>query len=410
MRHPRYALPVIYARLQDMKKIQDNRQPVGGTRFPGTLSCPGRNAAATEVPHAPCVPPGLRGNRALPVCVLWLVFIAVLGGCSLVPSQGETPPAPVFQVPPGTWRAIDERIYNASVHARNEAGAYARVAMDEWLWRVRQRTTAVFIPWYTGYWTQQWIAVKVSWYQLQQDEGEPAPEERLVSYLQEQFYTQVLEPVSSFVDPHTVMEHATLSYLRELKDALDPLPARYRIPVAAFNRHLEAVPAIAGNGAPPADASLYEVLQAADLSDVAGYEALLAQIAAVNGSGTPAPSANRLQTVARRAVNKLLGTLTVRGGAAAASTIAGGFWGMLISTGSAVWGAVEYENDRPAMEAQLRENLDAALGVMWQDLVEDEHGGVTAMVHHMSAQIEAAVFRPMQEPLDPYVLDPSALF
>jgi len=48
--------------------------------------------------------------------------------------------------------------------------------------------------------------------------------------------------------------------------------------------------------------------------------------------------------------------------------------------------------------------------VMWQDLVEDEHGGVTAMVHHMSTQIEAAVFRPMQEPLDPYVLDPSALF
>jgi hypothetical protein len=393
-----------------MNNRQYQGKPGAGVCSPVPLSCTGRNAAATEVPHPPGVPPRRRGKRALPVCVLWLVFTAVLGGCSLAPSQGEAPPLPVFQVQPGTWRAIDEQIYNASVRARNEAGAYARVAMDEWLWRVRQRATAVFIPWYTGYWTQQWITVKVSWYKLQQDEGETTPEERLVSYLQEQFYTQVLEPVSSFVDPYSVMEDATLSYLRDLKDALAPLPARYRIPVAAFSRHLEAIPAIAGTGVPPTDASLHEVLQAADLSDVAGYEALLAQIAAVHGSDTPGPSADRLQAVARRAVNKLLGTLTVRGGAAAASTLAGGFWGMLISTGSAVWGALEHENDRPVMEAQLRENLDAAMGVMWQDLVEDEQGGVMAMVHHMSTQIEAAVFRPMQEPLSPYVLDPSALF
>jgi len=99
---------------------------------------------------------------------------------------------------------------------------------------VRQRIEAVFISWYTGYWTQQWIAVKVSWYQLQQDEGEPAPEEREASYLQEQFSAQVPEPLSSFVDPHTVMQDATVSYLRELKGALDPLPVRYHIPATAF--------------------------------------------------------------------------------------------------------------------------------------------------------------------------------
>ena len=175
--------------------------------------------------------------------------VAVLGGCSFAPSQVEAPPA---RLPDSTRdvAAIDEQIYNASVYARHEAGACARVAMDEWLWRVRQRTEEVFIPWYTGYWTQQWIAIKVTWYQLNEDEGEPDPEERLSSYLQEQFYTQVLEPVSSFVDPHVVMEHATTSYLRELKDALDPLPARYQIPVAAFNRHLEAIPAIAGTEVP----------------------------------------------------------------------------------------------------------------------------------------------------------------
>lgn len=369
----------------DMIKVQDNTQVAAGARF----AC----LAAGRLRHA--------GYGLL------LVLVAVLGGCSFAPSQVEEPQAPLPQVQPGTWRAVDQQIYNASVYARHESQAYARVVMEEWLWRVRQRTEEVFIPWYTGYWTQQWLSIKVSWYQLQGDEGEAMPEERLASYLQEQFYEQVLEPVSSFVDPHTVMEHTTTAYLRELKDALAPLPARYDIPPALFRQHLEAIPAIEGTGVPLQDASLHVVLQDADLSDVAGYESLLAQIAAVNGNINPSPSADRLQVVARRAVDKLLGTLPVRGGAAAASAIVGGFWGMLISTGSAVWGVVEHDNDRPVMEAQLRENLDAAMEVMWQDLVEDPDGGVTAVVHHMSTRIEAALFQPVQEPLSPYILQPA---
>jgi hypothetical protein len=55
-------------------------------------------------------------------------------------------------------------------------------------------------------------------------------------------------------------------------------------------------------------------------------------------------------------------------------------------------------------------NLDAALEVMWQGLVEDEQGGVTALVHHLSTQIETAVFQPVQAPLSPFILDPSSIF
>jgi hypothetical protein len=368
-----------------MIKVQGNGQVAAGARFA-------------------CIAIGTLRRAG---CGLLLVLVAVLAGCSFAPSQVEEPPAPLPQVAPGTWRAVDQQIYNASVYARHESEAYARLVMDEWLWRVRQRTEAVFIPWYTGYWTQQWLAIKVSWYKLHSDAGESSPEERLVNYLQEQFYEQVLEPVSSFVDPHTVMEHTTSSYLRELKDTIAPLPARYHIPPELFTRHLQAIPAIEGTSMPLQDASLYAVLQDADLSGVAGYESLLAQIAAVNGSISPTPSADRLQVVARRAVDRLLGTLTVRGGSAAASAIAGGFLGALISTGSAVWGVMEHDNDRPVMEAQLRENLGAAMEVMWHDLVEDQEGGVTAVVHHMSSRIESALFQSAQEPLSPYVLEPA---
>jgi hypothetical protein len=336
-----------------------------------------------------------------------LAFVAVLGGCSHAPTPVVAPPAPLYHVQPGTWRAIDEKILNASVCARYESEAYARISMDDWRLRVRRRTEEVFIPWYSSYWTQQWMATRVAWYKLQYTEGEVTPEERLVSYLQQQFLEQVLEPVSGFVDPRVVMDEATAGYLRELKDSLDPLPFEYRIPVAAFNQHLESIPAIVVLAVPLQDASLYEVLQAADLSALPAYETLLTQIAALNGGVGPTASADGLDRVAGRAVTELVEPMALRGGATAAAALAGGFWGVLISAGATAWSVSEHEHDKFMMEAQLRGNLDTMLEVMWQELVEDTHAGVTAVVQHMSAQIELAVFQPPQAPLIPYGLDPA---
>jgi hypothetical protein len=80
---------------------------------------------------------------------------------------------------------------------------------------------------------------------------------------------------------------------------------------------------------------------------------------------------------------------------------------VLISAGAAAWSAVEHDYNKQGIEAQLRGNLSAALDVMWLDLMEDQHGGVTAVVHHMSTQIEHAVFHPLQTPLVPHTLEPT---
>ncbi len=341
---------------------------------------------------------------------LLIVFVTVLAGCSHAPAPVETPPEPLVHVQPGTWRAIDEQIFDASVSARYESEAYARVAMDDWRLRVRQRTEDVFIPWYSSYWTQQWMATRVGWYKLQYTEGEVTPEERLVGYLQQQFHEQVLEPVSGFVDPRVVMEEATAGYLRDLKGRIEQLPFEYRIPVAAFNQHLESIPAIVVLAVPLQDASLYEVLQAADLSALPAYETLLAQIDAINGGVGPTASADGLDRVAGRAVTELVEPMALRGSATAAAALAGGFWGVLISAGATAWSVSEHEHDKFMMEAQLQGNLDTMLDLMWQDLVMDTRGGVTAVVQHMSTQIEQAVFQPPRAPLTPYSLDPAGLF
>jgi hypothetical protein len=71
---------------------------------------------------------------------------------------------------------------------------------------------------------------------------------------------------------------------------------------------------------------------------------------------------------------------------------------------------MEHEQEKPGIEAQLRENLDAALEVMWQDLMEDRRGGVTAVMHHMSEQIESAVTSFLRAPQSPHILEPARLF
>ena len=337
-----------------------------------------------------------------------LLLAAALAGCTRPPPRIEAIPAPLYHIEPAILRTIDEQILAASVYARHESGAHARIAMDEWRERVRKRTVDVFIPWYSDYWTQQWIATRVAWSKLEYTEGGATPEERLTGYLQEQFYTRVLEPVSGFVDPHAVMDETTDRYLQELKCQLDTLPFEYGIPEDAFNRHLDTIPAIVVQA--QQEVSLHELLQAADRSALPAYATLLVQIAAVNDGTGPQPSPDRLHAVARSAVTRLVDSLTVRGGATATATVVGGFWGILISVGAGVWGVLEHDHDKPVIEAQLLENLDAALEVMWQGLVEDQDGGVTAVVHHISQQIECAVTPPSQTPLIPSIPVPTELF
>jgi hypothetical protein len=65
---------------------------------------------------------------------------------------------------------------------------------------------------------------------------------------------------------------------------------------------------------------------------------------------------------------------------------------------------VEHDRARPAIEAQLRADLEAAFDAVWQSLVEDVDAGVMAPMHRLSVQIERAAAgagakRPVSEDL-----------
>ena len=347
----------------------------------------------------------------------WLVLVVLLAailavkGCSQAPPKIETPELQ-YNIEPETWRAIDRQILAASVHARHESDAYIRIAMDEWLWRVRQNIEDDFIPWYSDYMTQKWITTKIAWYKLWYTEGEATPEERLVDYLQEQFYKRVLEPVSSYVDPYVVMVDTSSIYLREFKCLLDELPREYHIPEPAFGKHLESIPAIVVQEESIPDVSLYDALQTGDITGFPAFKALLSHVPAKGSVDKHAPLTDRLHIIARRAVTELADSLALRGGTTAASTMIGGIWGVVISAGATIWDVNKHDHNKLELEAQLYDNLDAALDLMWQGLVEDKESGVMALVHHISTQVEYAVFHLPKEQSVPArnSIDPVELF
>ncbi len=73
---------------------------------------------------------------------------------------------------------------------------------------------------------------------------------------------------------------------------------------------------------------------------------------------------------------------------------------MVISLGAAGLGAIAHASERPKMEAQLRESLNAALDDRWHSLLEGRATGVMAGVYYLAQQIEGSVAEALAQPLE----------
>ena len=330
---------------------------------------------------------------------LIVILIVVLSGCATSDRVAEqTPP---LQVAESTWRQVDDEISVASRTAEEPAINYARGFMEGWRKRVRQREESDFIPWFTSYWVQQWMAVKVAWYELGAGEEAELPVNQLAAYLQEQYNDRVLAPVAREIDPDAVRTRTTVLYVQLLGEQVRGIQLRYGLPTDQFDRHLMTIAVIAL--APPQanNASLYQIVQADPLSELPAYLALNAMIRNAAGGLGGGALEMRISPAAKRVSETLVSRLAISGGASAASAVVGGVAGIAISLGATGFGMIAHENARPEMEKDLRENLDAALDDQWQNLMEDPDTGVMAEVNYISAQIEGGLAHTFTQPVAP---------
>lgn len=280
-----------------------------------------------------------------------------------------------------TWRQVDADIAAASRAAEGQAREHALKAMGRWLQLVQRRTDADFIPWFSGYWTQQWLGLRVSWYRL----GSDSAGQRLAAYLQEEYREQVLDPVAEQISPERIQRGATRIYVRQLDMRLQPLPARHGVPQQQFEARLQALPVLPG-------ASLYQLLQADPLERLPAYMALLERVQAVPGGDWSADPA--ISLLAQRTSERLLGEMGASGAASAASILLGGAPGTALSLGVSLFTAMARANERPQSEAQLRLSLQVLLEQEAQALLRSPQRGVLAGVLELSGQVERSLGQP----------------
>ncbi|WP_210643832.1 MULTISPECIES: hypothetical protein [unclassified Pseudomonas] len=315
---------------------------------------------------------------------LMLAVLLVLAGCA-TSQRGQQ--AATVVISQDTWRQVDQQIIAASKSALEQAGLYARGSMEHWRALVYERTEAQFIPWFSSYWTQEWLAMKVSWYSASAKGDEDSSAKRLAVYLQEQYREQVLEPVAVEIDPEAIRASATSYYLRLLSQQVEVIAQRHQIPTELMNRRLYGIPAITLGPPAARNASLYEMVHTEPLNALPAYAALIDHVnkAAATGSG---PSDAVIATVAQRTSEKIEAQFATRGAAGAAAAVAGKAVGAMISVGVAGIRAMIHEGERPEMEAQIRKSLSAAFDEAWFKSLKHPLSGVMAPVYYLDEEIE----------------------
>ena len=333
-------------------------------------------------------------SAMLSLRALIIALLVALAGCANKERPPEPQPTPVV-ISQSTWRQIDSDIVAASQDATGEAKDYSRDLMQRWRTLVYQRTEAEFIPWFSGYWTRQWLTMKVTWYQLNAEGEKDQVVDRLALYLQEQYQDRVLDPVAKEIHPHWIMAQTTQLYVRLLREQLQGIPPRYGVPPDQFDNHLQDIPAI--ELAP--GASLYQLVNAEPIDSQPGYVALVDRLHSVPGAAGTWSAEAGISPVARMTSESLVTERTTRGVAGAVSAMVGRAAGLVISLGTTAFTSMLREKERPKMEAQLRNNLHAAFDEEWLDLVHNPETGVMAGVYALSDQIEGSLASTAMQPI-----------
>ncbi len=317
--------------------------------------------------------------------VLIVAWVLLLAGCAGLERAHEAS-APTT-VSPAVWQQVDVDLIQASGQATEQADAWARSSMEYWRTRIYQQTDEKFIPWFDDYWTQEWLSIKVGWYQLN-DNGQQDPSaKRLASYLQEEYRARVLAPVALEIDPDSIMDQAAQFYLEQLGKQLGLIAQRYAVPADQLDQHINQIPAISLAPPPDHNVSLYQALHAAPLARLPAYVALDARIHKAGGASDGTSSAG-IDSVAKQTSEKLQAELPSRGVVSTVATAVGRVAGAMISLGVEGVRAIAHEHEQSESQARTRKSLGEAFDKAWLKLVSDPGTGVMAATHYLSAQIE----------------------
>lgn len=328
------------------------------------------------------------GNAASKIVwsLVAIVIFATVGRNLYLKSQDRNQPlvperktaAPVQK--PIQWHEVDKAIVDAFKKSHRVADEYATAKIDVWAKGLEQRIDEDFLEWYFSYFQQQWLGLKAIGYWTAEKviDEKLSMAEKITEDIQEEFAKRVLRPEIAQMQIERIANETITEYVRSLEGNVGPIPEKYDIPQAEWDRYLSEIALMSerSEGNREVSLSLKTVTTASVVGGVAGATKLAGMLKpAIAKIGTKVSS-----KTAAKGAGKAIVKLAAKTGSKVGAKAAGKFLGPIIGVGVLIWDAWDHHHTKDVERPILRENLLDYLEEMKHSLLRDPEAGIITMI------------------------------
>ncbi|MFA9459555.1 hypothetical protein [Thiohalorhabdus methylotrophus] len=295
---------------------------------------------------------------------------------------------------PVDWSSVDAEIRAVFLEARRKAEQRARQELDAWQAELMQRVEEDFLPWYFGFWNQQWRDLKALGYLAADWVGGAGAQDTMMADFRDAFAVQVMPPGETQMRMEAIARESLRVYLEHARSRLREIPAEYQVPRDDWQQHLSHI------GLQLAQARTQDEQVPTTLKGLVTFGAAGTTAVVLRGSramGRVGAAAMRWAPRAGAAAGEtalvgsaLRGRVARTGGRRAARTggrLGGRVLGAAALVGFLAWDVYDYSRTEAELRPKLRKRLAAYLDALRQRMLRDSGNGVLAPVH----EVESAV-------------------
>lgn len=283
---------------------------------------------------------------------------------------------------------VDQEIASALQDARIATENFAEARLVSWEDDVMKHVDDSFLPWYFGYWNQQFFGInyifKGAYHWI--NPWSLSPEEAQIKLIQKEFENRVLPPeITQSVFSHIIQDSANF-YTQELSQKIDSIPTRYKIPQGKWEDYLVNLSLITERSEANREVSLAEkggvaagvggLYAVSKAMKFGGTQVLKAQIAAKSfAKGASKLTAKGATKVAAKSGSKVAAKLGVEA--------VGTFFG----AGIIIWDIWDHYHTKATQLPILRQNIKGYLDQVKISLLRDSKTGLISVIYNLEDQV-----------------------
>lgn len=318
--------------------------------------------------------------------LLWVIVIIILLaslGKMFLPKSEKGPktfePHKVNINEPIDWSQVNKAVADALKAAREETENLASEKLDQWINEKMKRVDNVFLEWYFGFWTQQWIGLKAIWYKGKEwifSNSKSAAEE-ITGMVQEKFTTSVIVPQTSQKQIERIISEVMNHYARALKGKLDNIPMQYEINPADWNLYIREISEItttvdADRSVPLSLKVIFGAGVGVSLRLISSLKPVIKKIVA---------------KISTKLAAKKAASIAIKKGGQVAARFGGRFLGPIVAIGIIIWDIWDHRNNVKVAKPKLRQSILDYFKEVKHLLLNDDRYGIMTIIYRMEQRI-----------------------